>query len=341
MTASTGTGTPTPTQEPATDSTTDPSADSTGDGETTDSGDSTDSGTDSTGEQDTTPPEVLSIAPAHGSTNVIDEPVTLTFSEPMDTASFEAAFPVASDFQWADDDTTVQFLIPFPFSDATVLYDVVVPTSVQDVAGNGLEDAFTATLGLAALASITLEYSGGLTGNIAEGGTAGTFFRAGDHSGDGVYYGGISFALDVLPEFDGTLGVYSATYRSQVISVSGDPNDGALDGIVVDHVQFDSRSEIEDPTVFEAAFYDITAAGDLDAGDAVAVQATQQLQAAWSGGEDYFQLRLRASEPTENATADFFNLRRGADENNGIVAKGVADPDEDNRSRVVIEYFVP
>ncbi|MBL4685991.1 MAG: hypothetical protein JKY37_15460, partial [Nannocystaceae bacterium] len=53
------------------------------------------------------------------------------------------------------------------------------------------------------------------------------------------------------------------------------------------------------------------------------------------------QLRLRASEPTENATADFFNLRRAADENNGIVAKGVADPDEDNRSRVEIEYFVP
>lgn len=304
------------------------------------SGDVVDDSSGTTGSGDVVPPEVVSIEPAHGTSNVMDQPVTIEFSEAMDTASVEAAFATGTGFVWENGDTTVQFDLPFPFESSTVLYDIVVPSSVQDVAGNGLDDDVTATIGLAALASITLEYQANLTGNVLEGSASYfTFFFGGDDGSDLVNYGAVSFPLDALPDYGSILGVRSGVFGSQVISLVGDPNDAAQGGFVVDHVEFDSGSQISSPTVLEAAFHDILQAGAVAAGDPVLVDVTSQLDASWSSGATHLQLRVHPAVASANATADRIFLRRAADENDGIVGAGVADPDEANRARVEIEYF--
>ena len=62
-------------------------------------------------------PEVLSVSPQQGASDVLlDMPVTVTFSQPMDRASTEAAFrlttggrPVTGRFAWSDDGRTLTF----------------------------------------------------------------------------------------------------------------------------------------------------------------------------------------------------------------------------------------
>lgn len=216
----------------------------------------------------------------------------------------------------------------------------MVPTSVEDLAGNALSREASATVSLAALMSATLELQSNLTGNVQEGSTTYySFFFGGDSSANAVNYGAISFPLAGPPQFENVLGIYSATYATQVISMAGNPNDPALSGFVVDHVEFAAGSQISSATVLESAFFDVLAAGAVQAGDPVVVDVLPQLENSWSGDASHLQLRFHHGQPSANAVADRIFLRRAGDENNGIVAAGVADPDTGNRSRVEIEYF--
>jgi hypothetical protein len=108
---------------------------------------------------DPKPPKVVEFVPADGTSQVYDETITITFSEPMDQATVEAAFPEASGFIWDHHGIEVEIESSFPFEDEPVLHDLVVPTSVTDLAGNGLAEPLVVTIGLAALESrIETEY---------------------------------------------------------------------------------------------------------------------------------------------------------------------------------------
>lgn len=107
------------------------------------------------GSSDDTPPTILATSPADDATGVDPGAViTITFSEPMDTASVEDAFlivppPVAlplppGTFSWNAAKDTVTFTPGADLAESTD-YTVTVSTYAEDAAGNNLEAAYTFT----------------------------------------------------------------------------------------------------------------------------------------------------------------------------------------------------
>lgn len=106
-------------------------------------------------EDDLTPPTIISISPEDGAKGVpSDSPIVITFSEPMDHVSTEAAYESATlpagrvTFDW-NDDSTVLTVLPIdglqyasgttPSSPAKV-YSIAISSTAEDRAGNQLED---------------------------------------------------------------------------------------------------------------------------------------------------------------------------------------------------------
>lgn len=291
-------------------------------------------GSSSTGEVDEMAPQVVEITPADGTDAVMDETVTIVFDEPMDTASVEAAFPTATDFVWSEDDATAQFHLPMPFTEAQASFDILVPTSVTDVAGNALEESATASIVLAPLTVLEIDYDASLTGN-----NTGTWFYAGDTTGDTHRYGGATFDLDTLPAIGEIEGLHRASIVTQVIDRAGAPDDDAIGGFLVDHVTFESRGALANPGMLDAAFGTFIASDDMAAGTPIEVEVTDQLSGAWTDGDAAFQIRVRAASVLDNEASDVLWFRRGADENDSIVAEGVLEPDATHRLRLHVEYF--
>ncbi|MFN2226500.1 MAG: Ig-like domain-containing protein, partial [Anaerolineae bacterium] len=88
-------------------------------------------------------PKLLSRSPAAGEQWRLDGPLTLTFDEPMDRASVEAAFTIsptiAGEFRW-DDDRTVTFL-PERELDRGRRYQVSLDIGARNAEGEALEEA--------------------------------------------------------------------------------------------------------------------------------------------------------------------------------------------------------
>jgi len=294
---------------------------------------------------DGTPPTVVSIDPADGASQVIDQAITIHFSEPMAQATVQAAFADAT-FSWNGDGTEVAITTAFPFAETPKAYTVTLPTTVTDAHGTPLAAAVTSTFALAALKTATIGHQGSLIGNHAAPCAYGTFLQTGDMRSDhptcpnAIIYGGISFALADLPAHDAILELRAATVRTQVLKTAGEPGAAALGGLVVDHVTFASGSAIATAEVHQQAFATWFAAGPIETGAAVSLDVTAQLERSWSDAVPSFQLRVYPrGGSNRDAVTDLVYLRRGADENDGIVGEGVADPDAANRLRLEVQYF--
>lgn len=294
---------------------------------------------------DPTPPEVVSISPAHEATQVMDEPVVIEFSKPMDQSTVAEAFPGAT-LVWNSAGTQVEITIDYPFAATAVPFTVALPVTVTDLDGNGLAQAFSITFVLAALVAVTVEFEPALSGNRPPGCSSGTFIMAGDTETDHdtcpgvVRFGAVSFSMADLPDHEDILAVRSAFVRSQVISVDGNPNDPALGAYVVDHIVIEARGDMIDPTFKSQAALMLFQPGDIVVGEPVELEVTPLVAASWADGDASFQLRFSPAEQTNNdAVRDSLFLRRTAEENPGIVADGVTEPDEANRMRLEIEYF--
>lgn len=180
----------------------------------------------------------------------------------------------------------------------------------------------------------------GLTGNSIEGADGiYSLFVGGDSSANLRLHAGISFALAALPPFDSVLAIRRATYRSHVLRIDGNVNEPGLGGLLVDHAVFDSRAQIDDPTLLDEAFATLFSPGDAIVGQRVDLDVTRQLEWTWSAGMSYFQFRYHAASTNGNAMSDQLFLRRGAAENGAIVPEGFTEPDLDNQSRIEVQYF--
>ncbi len=95
------------------------------------------------GPADKTPPFVAATHPADGATSVpASAQIRITFSEPMDPSSVEAAFhitpAIAGKFDWVDHNVAVYWTPDSGFSLQTS-YSFTIDTTATDVAGNRLE----------------------------------------------------------------------------------------------------------------------------------------------------------------------------------------------------------
>src|SRR5207237_2627515 len=99
---------------------------------------------------DTTPPTVVSTAPATDATGAsTSAPITVTFSEPMDPASVTAAFTVSAHNGGAAAagavavSGAVASFTPSPALSYGTLYDASISVAAKDLAGNALAAAYT------------------------------------------------------------------------------------------------------------------------------------------------------------------------------------------------------
>jgi len=100
-------------------------------------------------------PEVLHVSPYQGESGVLlDRPVAITFSQPMDRASTEAAFrlstggePVAGRFSWTDDATTLTFTPADRLKQEARYVIELAPTARAASGEAGLREGLTYTFG--------------------------------------------------------------------------------------------------------------------------------------------------------------------------------------------------
>ncbi len=112
----------------------------------------------------TLPPEVATIEPLFGAANVrLDSPVTVTFNQPMDQASTQAAFsvtqvegaPIAGKFKWNEDGTALTFTPDGRFA-LSAFYTVKITTAAKAVDGQTpLLTDFSSTFGVVNFPAIT------------------------------------------------------------------------------------------------------------------------------------------------------------------------------------------
>jgi hypothetical protein len=295
--------------------------------------------------RETTPPEVVSISPGDEASQVMDEPVIIEFSEAMDQVTLAPVFPDGT-FSWNAAGTRVEVTTEFPFADTPRAHTITLPITVTDLAGNGLAEPFSVGFVLAELHNVTIDHDPSLSGN--QSCQSGTFIQAGDGRGitadtcpDEVNHAGISFLLEgSLPAHGNILRLRRAEVRTQVISVLGDP--AALGDFVVERVGFTSRSFIAAPDSFQDQSFGVLFGANgvpIAVGEPVTLDVTAPLDMSWADAVP-FQIRVFPGGGSNlDGTSDAVRLRRAGDENDGIVAPGLTEPDEANRMRLEVEYF--
>jgi hypothetical protein len=205
-------------------------------------------------ELDTTPPTILSMSPANGAVGVReDEPVVITFSEPMDRGSVEGTLFAASlgdvTLKWngAGDVLTIVPDEPLPYAqgigddpdDVTALhYYVVVGTGARDLAGNpivvGAETSFWTMKRMETVYKVdeTLTAEVGSEGGVS---TSSSVY-VGDDAGDTTLRGVFTFPLDTFPA--SAVEIVHARFATRQLGVDGDPYGDLGDKMKIEHVSF-------------------------------------------------------------------------------------------------------
>ncbi|MBI5927773.1 MAG: Ig-like domain-containing protein [Chloroflexi bacterium] len=102
----------------------------------------------------TLPPQILSLSPSVNQDTVpLESPITVTFSQPMDKASTEAAFsviqaftsnpPIAGAITWSDDATILTFT-PAEMLNINSAYQVIIKPTAMSASGEAMLDLSTA-----------------------------------------------------------------------------------------------------------------------------------------------------------------------------------------------------
>lgn len=201
---------------------------------------------------DTEAPFVVDTVPAANATGIAaDDKIFITFSEPMDTASVEAAFasedlpPGAASFAWDADHTvltiTPQEPLEYAEGEGTDLslvpprtYAIAIGTGATDVAGNALEQPLSLSFATRRRMLAVFELDGMLTRALRD-----TIVLGGENAwaGDGAngdrYHSYLTFDLAELPAGSD---VELASFRGRQLAPMGAPYN--LGPVVAEHVTF-------------------------------------------------------------------------------------------------------
>ncbi|HVI04256.1 MAG TPA: Ig-like domain-containing protein [Enhygromyxa sp.] len=237
-----GSDTDTSTSGPESESDEDPSTDETDD--ETDSPTTDESETETGDEPDTTPPSIVSVSPEDAATGVgSDVNVVITFSEPMDRVSTQAAWQSADItgvvMQWNANDTELTIVPNEPLAygmgatyetTQALEYAFTIDVTAEDLAGNTLEAPVSSSfftwrhvvMQIAPVDEMTgMAYQPGSNINASQ-------VYAGDVQGDTQQKGVLTFELPALPP---TLeAIVSAELSAEQTTVSGSPY-GPLPGL--------------------------------------------------------------------------------------------------------------
>jgi hypothetical protein len=198
-------------------------------------------------ERDTTPPRVLASLPQQGALAVSDGNVVITFSEPMDPASFRptvlGAHLQGTSWNERGDVLTLHCDLPSftepPASGERLDCQIEVPSSARDVNGNEMAQEFR--FSFSPVAYVTQQF---YVATSLRGHAGGTYILAGDTEENIGHMGLITFVLETMPDF---LEIQKATMRlnlrrmSETKIVTGDPL-GDLGRLHLEHALFSELS---------------------------------------------------------------------------------------------------
>lgn len=223
-------------------------------------------------EEDTTPPEIVSIIPADGAIGVrADAVVTIAFSEPMDRLAVQNSLDTSDlggvTFTWTDGNATltiepndplayVEGTGNVPGDTAAKQHTVIIGTGATDEAGNGLEAGIQ--VAFSTLKSMTTSFGrdNALTGAGTPNGLitdADDFLYVGDDAMGAAaagYRGYITMDMTLLP--DTAVDVVWARLRGVQLAELGNPY-GALGdstGVILEHAVFALGTAAEDNAAF-------------------------------------------------------------------------------------------
>lgn len=208
---------------------------------------------------DTTAPSISSTEPAADATGVAaDAKIFVTFSEPMDRASVEAAYAstdlpdTAVAFEWSPDRTvlTITPTAPLEYAEgtgtdpATVTarsYAIQLGTGALDLAGNPLaaplELSFSTRKRLTASLALHLPLTATYRNSSNDGSANG--MRAGDNGADNTYRAYLTFDLSPLP---GDLEVEAAQFSARQLPPDGAPYN--LGPVMTHHLTFATLNNV-------------------------------------------------------------------------------------------------
>lgn len=203
---------------------------------------------------DTTAPAIASTEPATGATGVREnEKIHVTFSEPMDQASVEAAYSSADlpadqvTFEWSPDGKVLTITPASPLAyaegqgtDPTTVtaktYAITIGTGATDLAGNPLAEpmelSFATRRRLLAVFGLDLDLTRVTLGNTSY---AQTEIFVGDTNAMATYRSYLTFDLSTLPE---DAEVEKAQFQGRQLLVEGAPY--AMGPVSVQHLMYTS-----------------------------------------------------------------------------------------------------
>ena len=200
------------------------------------------------------PPTVTAVSPPTGSTVTEDLAITITFSEPMDRASVEAAidFPggAAPGFEWSEDgsEVTASRLVPYPEGSGPQqvepgVFHVMMAAGVADAAGDQLAGALDLEYRLRYRRITTaFPFSQTLSGNCDSTCSGNfTWFAAGERSSDPTIStrGFLTIPFD-LPD---DIVIERAELATEIEQILDNPF--SFGDLMIDHVQFDAITGAE------------------------------------------------------------------------------------------------
>ncbi len=182
---------------------------------------------------DSTAPSVVSVTPSSGATGVSkDANVVVTFSEPMDQASAQAAFQSAdlgtATFSWSADGTamTVNPNADLAYTSSGKSYSFKVTTTAKDKANNALGSETSSSFKTFRQLSSTVTSTAALDGDANNAGevfTTSNEARAGDGFTNRPYRAFFSFDISSLPAGVEPANIVSATLNAYQSLVAGTP----------------------------------------------------------------------------------------------------------------------
>ncbi len=286
-------------------------------------------------------PRVISTTPGNGAADVANEAITITFSEPMNKSSVEAAFWPAAGFSWSNSDATVTALIDggLPFAlGAAAEFAFGLSTAATDRQGNALNAALAVSVSLAPIrrAEIHMAWLRHSTGSSSSY----TWFVVGDTgSGAAVHTGG-SFDTSGLPQYSAITTVRSAKLLGAVHDTWG-PAAGTIVAVFEHFDHGRSSGNLHDSTRLVTELGAISFGGSPPVEfDTFQMDITDAFDAFWSNesrADTDFSFRARPRYIINNGSDDGIRVKRWNAEDVG--GPPAASEFSEEGLRLVIDYL--
>ena len=295
---------------------------------------------------DTIAPQIVAVSPANNATGVLKSAkITIEFSEPMDTASVEAAYGSSSEglkpaqvaFTWEDGDKKLVISpkaeLAYSPNATPIIYSFALAGSAADKAGNTLGTTLVSSFSTLRTLSATLTGES-IDGYIEDDGSGSyTAFTSGspvfvgiqDSSGSifFCYRVFFSFPLSGLPQemteiTAANLQLYTKEYS--------DPN--FSDAFLMAHVDYGNSLDGGD---FDSQPFTGSSDKTVSLGDQVTndIDVTEWLRASIDAGGERFQVRLRM----DGCATQGIDSKYGYDINTSEASN--------NKPQLVVSYLTP